>query len=143
MRIITVIFAIIGVVAVALVMGGIMFARGCSADDEFQVENTLKSPSGDHTAIVYSRMGGGAAGWCYTYLTVLKSPAVFEPQSYQHNPLLPQFGCSQRVVLEWLDKEALRVGIEPGADGVVEANFVSGLPIGDVQLEYVLGKPPS
>ena len=143
MRIVTVIFAMVGAVAVALVMAGILFARGCSSDDEYRVQNSLDSPSGSHTAIVYVRMGGGAAGWCYTYLTILKSPATFDPQSYEHSSLLPQFSCSQLLVLEWLDEKALRVGIEPDSDGFVEANFKSGVPIGDVHLEFVFRGPSS
>lgn len=138
MRIVTAIFALVGAGATALVLFGILFARGCTPADEHSVSNTLESPSGIYTAIVYTRMGGGAAGWCDSYLTVLRSSTTFDPQNDEQSPLMPHFGCNQPLELTWLNEKTLRVGIKPDASGAVEADFIQGLPISEVELEYVL-----
>lgn len=90
---------------------GILFTgyaiRNFEDQNDVIIENIAFAPDEKHTAITYTTMGGGAAGYCYTYLSVLPK---FESDNFQKAIYNVASGkCTSEVILEWIDNRHLRV----------------------------------
>jgi len=44
--------------------------RDMASGNDYRVERELASPAQTYRAVLYTGMGGGAAGWCAQYLAI-------------------------------------------------------------------------
>lgn len=105
----------------ALLAGG---SFGCSSllDDspgQFEVVETVLSPSRTSTAYLWTDMGGGAAGWCYKRVSILPDsrelPLSTEPEK---NRIAFVFSsrCSSKIKVTWIDDTLMKISHSLGDD---------------------------
>src|SRR6267143_3267515 len=63
-------------------------------DNDYRVEREMSSPGGTRRAVLYTGMGGGAAGWCAQCIAVAPSKEPFT----QHMPIKQWRTSSLEVV---------------------------------------------
>lgn len=114
--------------------GGVVLCNRL-AGNEYALVREASSPSGVRKAILYTRMGGGAAGWCRQYLAIVAYGVSFEPRratddlSYAFSA-----SCGSDVGFEWQSDVALKVGYTIG--DVVDATMWPCTRDGVVALRY-------
>ena len=76
---------------------------------EYNVLNTSHSPDGKYVATVYTRMGGGAAGWCDIRVTVnpVNEPFSIEREKKEGKYVVFNISCNSDVEVKWEDAENL------------------------------------
>ena len=123
--------------ALALVIGGFLLL--CNGGGEHVVSSDLASPSGENRAILYTEMGGGAAGWCDQRLAVVPAGTAFNPTSSGETlGYVFSVGCGSKVVIEWLDERRLKVLYSVGSG--TSATLFPRTEDGTVVLEYAVQK---
>ncbi len=79
---------------------------GCSpVERDIEVIASAPSPDSTRIAVVYSDMGGGAAGWCYVCMDVV--PGAFNAAGAQCGREHQWFRCSTEIKLNWLSPSEL------------------------------------
>jgi len=109
--------------------------RDVVGGNDYRVERELASPSRTYRAVLYTGMGGGAAGWCAQYIAIPLANTPFSPQSATESFSYVFSGrCSSDITFEWAADNRLRVVYTIG-----EGNTVTQKPRtsdGAVALEY-------
>ena len=86
---------------------------------EYEVYESVHSPSNRFTAYYWIWMGGGAAGWCYKKVTILRSteelPLATEPEKAKV-PFVFSIRCSSKIRLAWIDDNQIKIGHSLGDD---------------------------
>jgi hypothetical protein len=80
---------------------------GCDARHGVAVISSLESPDGIHTAVAYSDMGGGAAGWCYICFDVVSGTP--NTNLLRCSPAQQWLRCDADVKLTWQSSQSLVV----------------------------------
>ena len=83
------------------------FLAGCgaspstapAAERDISVLDVVASPDGSKSAVAYSDMGGGAAGWCYVCVDVVAGH--FNPRGAACGQKQQWFRCSTEINLVW------------------------------------------
>jgi hypothetical protein len=109
---------------VVTVLAGLLLLTGatwlmCGGGNDYSIDRELPSPGGTRRAILYTGMGGGAAGWCNQQISIVPVGASFDP-SRDNDTYSYVFSvtCDSNVVnLEWAAEDRLRVSYSIG-DGV-------------------------
>src|SRR5262245_54999493 len=78
--------------ATAVVMAVVMMAA-CDMSHDYREESRLPSPTGSAIAIVYSDMGGGAAGWCFLNVAIVAKDAPVDVATLDRNALVFNGSC--------------------------------------------------
>jgi len=109
---------ILSVIAVLVTLWGygqifenIDFGAGAS---EYNVLNTSHSPDGKYVATVYTRMGGGAAGWCDIRVMVnpVNESFSIEREKKEGKYLVFNISCNSDVEVKWEGAENLLVSFK-------------------------------
>jgi hypothetical protein len=105
--------------------------------NDYKVDRELASPSRTYRAVLYTGMGGGAAGWCAQYVAIALANTPFSPQSATETYSYVFSGrCSSDIAFEWATDNRLRVAYSIG-----EGTTVTQKPRtndGAVTVEYKL-----
>jgi len=109
-RIISVFLQTVGglsIIGVAIVL--LMKLSG-SSENDYKITNTIKSPSGKHYASTYTRMGGGAAGWCRSGVVVYPIDSLQKDDG----GLIERWSvidgrCSEEFFIEWKSSKELTI----------------------------------
>lgn len=131
---------LLGVLISVLVATGLfgVFLGLFAGGEEYRVERILEAPSGKHRAVLYTGMGGGAAGWCAQRLLVEPTAApepTTERVSDASSEMVFSASCSSEVTLRWQGASHLRIVYTIGAAGV-SLYQRSDSPDGRVRLSY-------
>lgn len=86
----------------------IIWIRSSNLGDSTIIISFVQSPSSEYVAINYVNMGGGAAGYCYSYLSLVPKwhPNGFDKAIYT----VLGDRCSSNIVATWKDNSTLIVG---------------------------------
>lgn len=105
-----------------------MFLIGCSAKHDIALITSSRSPDGINTAVAYSDMGGGAAGWCYICIDVVS--ATFNKGKARCTKEQQWFRCSSDVKLEWQTAQTVVVSYkgQPATEPVTESQAAASTP---------------
>jgi hypothetical protein len=76
-----------------------LFTASCAPEHQIAVVTSKQSPDGSQTAVAYTDMGGGAAGWCYVCVDVVAG--TFNAERARCIQGQQWFRCGTEVVLEW------------------------------------------
>jgi hypothetical protein len=76
-------------------------------EHDITVLASSQSPDGQHLAVAYKDMGGGAAGWCYVCVDVIPAKKTFTPKNARCEASQQWFRCSVEPALTWKDKTEL------------------------------------
>lgn len=81
--------------------------RSFNLQDSTIINSYTPSPSGAYVAISYTNMGGGAAGWCYKYLSVVPKwhPKGFGREIYT----VLSDRCGSSLITTWQGENILVV----------------------------------
>jgi hypothetical protein len=81
---------------------------------EYNVINTSHSPDGKYVANVYTRMGGGAAGWCDIRVTVNPANESFsiEREKTEGKYVVFNINCNSDVEVKWEGDKNLLVSFK-------------------------------
>jgi hypothetical protein len=81
---------------------------------EYNVLNTSNSPDGKYVATVYTRMGGGAAGWCDIRVTVnpVNEPFGIEREEKEGKYVVFNISCNSEVEVKWEGAKNLLVSFK-------------------------------
>lgn len=84
-----------------------LFFRFFQWQDTTIIKTFTPSPDGNHIAITYINMGGGAAGYCYTYLALVPKwhPPGFDKAEF--NVTIDR--CSSKLTPRWENNTTLIV----------------------------------
>ncbi len=86
---------------------GILFIRFFDSQDSTIIKSFTPSPNGEYVAIAYINMGGGAAGYCYTYMSV---GAKWHPKGFNSNTYsVVGDRCGSNMTATWLDNGTLSI----------------------------------
>ena len=107
--------------AVILISSGLSLGGSASAETDLRAETITPSPSGEYTAVVYTESGGGAAGWCYRYVTVFKSGAEGPAAELKPEGSVFSSTCRNQLDLRWMDDRHL--GVSYGGDALRQKGF--------------------
>jgi len=123
------------IATVCLAAGGGALLCNRVARNEYAVVRQAPSPSGTRRAILYTAMGGGAAGWGRQYLAIVAEGISFDPRRWTDD-LSYAFSasCGSDITLEWQTDVALKVGYTIG--DVVDATMWPRTRDGAVALRY-------
>lgn len=100
------VFFILGVIATLFVVHFIFTYVDASQVILRYAEN---SPSNKHTVVAYTRMGGGAAGYCDSYVSVVPWDE-FQNYTKERYTIVSSRQCSaSNTTIEWIDANTLRV----------------------------------
>jgi hypothetical protein len=106
-------------------------------DNDYRVEREIASPGGTRRAVLYTGMGGGAAGWCAQYIAIVPSTDPFSPAKANEAMAYVFSGsCGSEITLDWAAENRLRVSYSIG-DGVTLTKWPRTRD-GAVTLEYRL-----
>jgi hypothetical protein len=104
---------------------------------------------GEYKAIVYTDMGGGAAGWCDTYVEVLEASAEVAHGTLKlsNDDLAERYrrtvfrhsDCGAELTLTWLASDHLQIAYR--VDGDVGIDQKSESELVDVRMSYVVTTP--
>ncbi|RUO39832.1 hypothetical protein CWE15_08745 [Aliidiomarina taiwanensis] len=101
-----------------------------------QVADVIHSPNNEFIAVSYKDMGGGAAGYCYQKVAILKSEseleAVNDKRKYVFNT-----ECRTIVALAWQDNETVEVSYTSGSPNYISVEMYSSAQDGAVNINYV------
>jgi hypothetical protein len=83
-------------------------------DSEYNVLNTSHSTDSKYVATVYTRMGGGAAGWCDIRVTVnpVNEPFSAERERKEGKYVVFNISCNSEVEVKWEGAENLLVSFK-------------------------------
>jgi len=83
---------------------------------DYRVERELASPGQAYHAVLYTGMGGGAAGWCAQYIAIASANTAFSPQTATETHAYVFSGrCSSDITLEWAANNRLRIAYTIGS----------------------------
>lgn len=108
-------FTVIAIIAV-YVFGQLgllssMFLLVGSGGSEYRVIGSSSSPDGKYVATVYSKMGGGAAGWCSIRVTVNpeNQPFSIEREKQYGKYVVSDVSCGSEVEARWEGDRSLLI----------------------------------
>jgi hypothetical protein len=105
-----------------------------TACSEISVRSHVPSPDGRFVATVWTEMGGGAAGWCKSYLAVTPADASHQPrEGIPDGYVVAEGQCGDLDPIAWTStlellvhyKTALRQEIDSALDGQVRVSYRS------------------
>lgn len=116
------------------------FSHGFAGEGkgEFEVIKNADSPDGKYTAIFWSGMGGGAAGWCEKSINVYKKEEIFDMSKREENRKTKVFDVrcsgSSDVDMNWESANHLQIAFSvAGGTGVSMEDKTAN---GDVKVSY-------
>ena len=100
-----------GVVVLIALWGSRSILRDVVGGSQYTVTNTSPSPDGKFVATVYTAMGGGAAGWCSTRVTVnpVDEPFSIAREQTEGKYVVFTVSCGNEVKLKWDSERNLLV----------------------------------
>jgi hypothetical protein len=107
---------------------------------DYNVKSTSHSPDNKYVATVYTGMGGGAAGWCNTRVTVnpANEPFSIEREKEDGKYVVFSISCNSDVETEWEGAQNLLVSFKGPSD---ESGFsVYRKPVGwnrEIKIRYL------
>jgi hypothetical protein len=102
-------------IAVVLVAVALPILRDVTSGNEYRVERELASPDRTHRAVVYTGMGGGAAGWCAQRIAIVPAKSSSDPQEANDSmAYVFSVSCSSKIALEWIADDRLRITYSVG-----------------------------
>lgn len=133
----SVFFSVAGVLVVAIA-GLYLFIRGFSFLDDggrdVDVASSEISPDGVYRASIIVESGGGAAGWCYIYVSIDRSENSADASKGEYYFCT---SCHQKVAIKWLADRTLEVRSD-GLGGPSEALTRKDVSRdGQIHLQYV------
>lgn len=141
MRVIRDLLALIGAVVMTILLVGYVFIKFVySSSESVNIEELVQSPNSELNAVVYTVMGGGAAGYCDKYIAI--SNVIEKPEKIDSDTeYVFEITCRAELHLAWLDNNKLSITYSAGVDNGV---YVSALPAwndGKVKLFYTHANP--
>ena len=134
-----------------LLLGAAALALSCegSAEHSIAVVETRPSPGGDYKAVVYTDMGGGAAGWCDTYVEILPTSAELaqgtmrlrgEALMDRYRRIVFRHGeCGAKLDLTWLANDHLEIAYD--VEGLVSTDQKDKSEVANVNVSFVVRTP--
>lgn len=134
-----------------LLFGAAALALGCegSAEHSIAVLETRPSPGGDYKAVVYTDMGGGAAGWCDVYVEILPASAEFAQGTMRlrGDALIDRYRrivfrnseCGSKPDLTWLANNHLQIAYD--VEGLVGTDQKDKSEVVNVHVSFVVRTP--
>ncbi len=102
-------------VAFFLVKAAWTILRDMASGNGYRVERELASPGHTYRAVLYTGMGGGAAGWCAQYIAIASANTAFSPQGATETYSYVFSGrCSSDITFEWSANNRLRIAYTIG-----------------------------
>ncbi len=93
---------------------------GLRSTNTYQIERVVPSPDGSHRAVLYTGMGGGAAGWCHQYLLIqvasLPQPSASQLEKAAEQPMFTG-SCGSDIGFRWRQPDHLHVTYTIGYRG--------------------------
>jgi hypothetical protein len=116
------------------------FAPG-SGGGTFRVLSEVASADRQWKAVLWSGMGGGAAGWCNQHVSIIGTSEnlVFEKEPEKNRiPKVFSASCSSEVTLTWMDDTLVKIGYTIGKEkfGVSVSQKAVRTEDGLVQIVY-------
>ncbi len=109
--------------------------RDMASANDYRVERELESPSRKYRAVLYTGMGGGAAGWCAQYIAIAPGNGSFSPHGATVSYSYVFSGrCSSDITFDWAADNRLRIAYTIGEGTTVTQKPRNG--DGIVALEY-------
>ena len=111
-RVLQIVLAGIGCLALLLVVLAVLFSRFVSSPEgsDFNLEKEIAAPNGEHIAAHFVGMGGGAAGWCNEVVIVRpSSTAVGSASDLERDFKVFSASCGSDVQIRWSDSAELVV----------------------------------
>jgi hypothetical protein len=117
-----------------------MLATSCDMSPDYREQSRLPSPSGAAVAIIYSNMGGGAAGWCYLNVAIVAKDTPLDFAKIEASEAdVFNGGCSTDPKLQWLSEKELRLEYTIGEYGASTHQKKTGL---DGRVRIILAPKP-
>lgn len=145
-RVFVLTLASIGLLSVVLAVGTAVFVFGLDSGSDYKVESVLEAPDHQHTATLYTAMGGGAAGWCSQVISITTPSQPFSLSTESKSGAFQVFraNCSVVVHAYWLSPTQFQVGFSPGNDsGGVSVYMQERDNTGAISIKYALGAQSS
>ena len=98
-----------------------LVASCAASDGDIAVSRESPSPDGRFKAVLYTNMGGGAAGWCEQAVRVLPANITFDTQAPRRTDVPKRVfsvSCSSKVDLEWPTNDHLAITYTVDSIGV-------------------------
>lgn len=115
------------------------FSNGFAGDgkSDFNIIRTAESPDGKYSATFWSRMGGGAAGWCRQYINVYGKEKTFDLNKSEENQKTQVFDvrCDSDVEMNWKSANHLHIAFSVDKNGT-NAAMNSENKDGAVKISY-------
>ncbi len=127
----------VGATLGALLLGaaGVAITYDRSAESEYSVVAEMPSPAGVRKAVLYTAMGGGAAGWCQQYVAIMPMGVALEAQTAtDHFSYVFSASCRSEIAIQWRTDIAVKIGYT--IDQMVRVVMVPRTPDGVVAIEY-------
>jgi hypothetical protein len=109
-----------------------------SGGNEYKIEQAVLSPDEAYAAVVYTGMGGGAAGWCAVRVAVLPKDEQFDPKkAAEYGDFIFDVSCGSDVALRWAEPRKLFVsytGLEDKSG--ISVYMKPRSKDGEVKIEY-------
>lgn len=75
---------------------------------EIQIEESLISPDRNYIATLWNEMGGGAAGWCFRYLSI-GGKNISSKTQIESDEKVFSLNCSSEVEFSWINNSQLQI----------------------------------
>lgn len=99
------------------------------------IDDVVHAPASEFKAVSYRDMGGGAAGYCYRRVAILKSssemPSVDTKQDY-----IFASSCGTKVNLVWSDNKTIKVAYSPDSSDYLNLELHFSSQDGDVTVNF-------
>ena len=100
---------LVGFAIFAFIYGDFLDFSGGSKGT-FNISQTLKSPDENHTATLWTGMGGGAAGWCYKRISIDAKENPFDlEKELEKGGYIFSVNCGSEVQMNWENDSQLNV----------------------------------
>lgn len=102
---------------------------------EIVIDDVVHAPNNKFKAVSYRDMGGGAAGYCFRRVVILKSssemPSVDEKQDYVFAS-----GCGTKVDFSWRNAETIDVTYSSESPDYLQVELYFSAQGGDVTVNF-------
>jgi len=136
-RILLLMFAAIGLVVVIIFSGAyFVFSLMVHPEStEFNAEGIFQSPNKEYKAILYTGMGGGAAGWCNEVVTIQPMQANSDDATWKYKVF--SANCGSYTDVRWINESLLQIKFSIKGRSGGSSLYLNGSDYtGKVKIEY-------
>jgi hypothetical protein len=106
---------------------------------DYKIVETFPSPNGRHRAILWTGMGGGAAGWCSQRISIKRMDAPFDLQLEKKvGTYVFSASCSSEISVEWSAEREVLISYTMDKDGVSVYQKPRSVDDSDVKISYLM-----